>query len=259
MGQNYNYRRIYFSDGEKTFFLPVNPPEIKTNLPSNNEKQEISKIGEITIQKTPRLKEVSFSSFFPYLPRHHEKQYDGTQKLVYYPYQNEAVNKQSKDMFQSDYLAFFEKARKNKTPILFKVLNTNYINKMFDEANSTFVNNEVWSWNSEEMECPRWTVEDFEFSEAGGDPDLSYSIRLVEWKNYGSKKFSSNLQISIDSSGNTLVEPSKPNRLANLVSSVKNVAKIASNVAKTALRAGQLAQKTVNSIKSAGNYIKSVT
>ncbi|WP_251855335.1 hypothetical protein [Enterococcus italicus] len=57
--------RFYLEIGGKRYILPVNPGSIKMDIPSNNQSNEVVKLGEITQLAINGLKSLSFDSFFP--------------------------------------------------------------------------------------------------------------------------------------------------------------------------------------------------
>lgn len=57
--------RFYLEIAGKRYVLPVNPESIKMDIPSNNQSNEVVKLGEITQLAVNRLKSLSFDSFFP--------------------------------------------------------------------------------------------------------------------------------------------------------------------------------------------------
>lgn len=57
--------RFYLEIAGKRYVLPVNPESIKMDIPSNNQSNEVVKLGEITQLAVNGLKSLSFGSFFP--------------------------------------------------------------------------------------------------------------------------------------------------------------------------------------------------
>lgn len=57
--------RFYLEIGGKRYTLPVNPASIKMDIPSNNQSNEVIKLGEITQLAVNDLKTLSFDSIFP--------------------------------------------------------------------------------------------------------------------------------------------------------------------------------------------------
>jgi LysM repeat protein len=64
--RNYEYG-IWLSYGnqQQVIHLPVNPPEIKIGDAAGGKTYEVSGLGEINIIQSPKLKDISFESFFP--------------------------------------------------------------------------------------------------------------------------------------------------------------------------------------------------
>ncbi|MBZ6443169.1 nucleoid-associated protein YgaU [Paenibacillus jamilae] len=56
---------LKYNNGAEVLWLPVNPEGIKTTMTHGFEDVEISNLGEYTIIGNQRLREFSFSSFFP--------------------------------------------------------------------------------------------------------------------------------------------------------------------------------------------------
>lgn len=59
-----NTYSIYLKFGRK-FKIPVNPEKIEISYPTNNKTYDVLGIGEIVVPKKPKLKVVSWESFFP--------------------------------------------------------------------------------------------------------------------------------------------------------------------------------------------------
>ncbi|OBZ08601.1 LysM peptidoglycan-binding domain-containing protein [Bacillus sp. FJAT-26390] len=64
--RNYEYG-IWLSYGnqQQIIHLPVNPPEIKIGDAAGGKTYEVSGLGEINVLQSPKLKDISFESFFP--------------------------------------------------------------------------------------------------------------------------------------------------------------------------------------------------
>lgn len=56
---------IYLIDGKDKFHFPVNPEEISINREKQYETFQILSLGEIDMAQQEKIKEISFSSFFP--------------------------------------------------------------------------------------------------------------------------------------------------------------------------------------------------
>lgn len=57
---------FFVNYGDKVMQLPVNPEKVKVTCKGNNTSSEVIKLGEITLLKSRKLKEISFESFLPY-------------------------------------------------------------------------------------------------------------------------------------------------------------------------------------------------
>lgn len=58
-------KSMYIETGDLLIKFPILPEEIKIKSSSNNETFEVVKLGEINVLKERKLKEFSFSTFFP--------------------------------------------------------------------------------------------------------------------------------------------------------------------------------------------------
>ena len=56
---------IYLIDGSEKFQFPVNPEEISINREKQYETFQIISLGEVDMAQQEKIKEISFSSFFP--------------------------------------------------------------------------------------------------------------------------------------------------------------------------------------------------
>lgn len=56
---------IHFEHKGNIITLPINPQELKIDVPGDNENANVIGLGEINILKKPRLTPISISSFFP--------------------------------------------------------------------------------------------------------------------------------------------------------------------------------------------------
>jgi len=56
---------LIFEFSGNSIILPINPENIKLNIPGNNEKVNIVSLGEVVISREPGLTTFSISSFFP--------------------------------------------------------------------------------------------------------------------------------------------------------------------------------------------------
>lgn len=99
--------RFYLEISGKRYILPVNPGSVSMDLPSNNQSNEVVKLGEITQLAKNGLKSLNFSSFFPVEKSHGYVNQDGT----FLPPQN--------------YVALIENAMNELKPIRIIITDTN--------------------------------------------------------------------------------------------------------------------------------------
>lgn len=151
-----NYYRIFIKKSgdqtlESAFFLPVNPDEIKSSVGSNNEDYNVLSLGPVIQPRTPKLKVVSFSSYFPGRP--------------------DSIMLQPESFKEpSFYISFFEKAFKNKEILT-------YIPSRCYETGEAYAATEDNGFQA--------VVTSWEYSEKGGETgDFYYSLELTEYKDF---------------------------------------------------------------------------
>lgn len=172
-----NTRYIENSRGEVRFFivykgdtiqLPVNPAKLSIKTPNGNKTVPIVSLGEVNILKEPKLKSISFKSFFPVasaqnypyvLTGNHERDF-------YSALLKQVLGKQNKNTFilPEQYVKIIEEIRKNKEPIRFIILG------LPETLNGLF------------------SIEKFDYGYEDGDPDIVYNIELKAYQLYAIKE-----------------------------------------------------------------------
>ena len=93
--------RITIEIDNTKYILPVLPPSLQITYPSGNETAEVIKLGEITIQKTRKLKTTTIDSFLP-------------RRANDYPF----CITRDKFMVPEKYISAFERAQNEKIPCI---------------------------------------------------------------------------------------------------------------------------------------------
>lgn len=141
---------LFFRQEGRVIRLPVNPETLPLAREGNNSEYNVLKLGQIVIPRTPKLKRLSISSFFPGRPFSGVLDYDGFHTPDYY-------------------IRFFESAMKSKTPIT-------YTPVRYYENGQRFMSDD----NGFEALVSRFDTE-----ERGGETgDFYYTLELVEYKDY---------------------------------------------------------------------------
>lgn len=146
---------LFFSGNGQTVRLPVNPETFPIERTTDNGDYNVLGIGQIVIPRTPQLKTITLSSFFPGRPFSGVLTSGGFQPPEFY-------------------IAFFENAMKNKTVLVFSPLR-------FYEDGTPFFTSDT------SMQC---VVTDFQTEERGGETgDFYYTLSITEWRDYAPKEW----------------------------------------------------------------------
>lgn len=147
-----NLYRIYFSRNNTVLPLPVNPDELPEENDNDNAEYNVLGLGPIMVPRTPKLRTLSFSGFFP------GRSYSGMTSGLFRP--------------PSVYITFFRSAMVDKAPVLYTPV------RMYENG-SPFVGGNYG------FEC---LVTSFTVKEKGGETgDFYYDLELTEYKDYSPK------------------------------------------------------------------------
>jgi hypothetical protein len=164
---------LSFNNGAEGWQIPINPESIEVREDGQGKTYDIigqgggtdeTRAGEINVIKSPRLKEVSFSSIFPALPAdlsspHHLVLSGVTHFEPMY------------------YIRFIRKWMESKHPIRFKLIGYN------SQLTAQFAK-EV----TDDINFPA-SIESFEWKEVAGSPgDIEYTIKLKEYVFYSARR-----------------------------------------------------------------------
>ncbi|WP_248930138.1 peptidoglycan-binding protein LysM [Paenibacillus hamazuiensis] len=157
---------LSFNNYAEGFRIPVNPDSIEVREEGQGKTYNIvgigggtqeTRAGEINVIQNPRLKEINFSSFFPFL----------TEK----PYPPYVVTNDVKAPMQ--YVLLIRKWQESRRPIRF----------IYNMATSKLTSNDV-----RDINIPA-SIEKFEWKEVAGSPgDIEYSLTLKEYVFYSARK-----------------------------------------------------------------------
>ncbi len=152
---------IYFQkEGELAYLLPVNPETLPVSRSTENGEYNVLGVGPIMIPRTPNLKTVSISSFFPGRP------FSGM------------LIGQRGFVPPADFIAFFERAMKNKEVIIYHPIR-------FYENGEPF-----YGGDDNGFHC---LVTQFDTEERGGETgDFYFTLEITEYRDYAPQEL--NLQ-----------------------------------------------------------------
>lgn len=158
MPNNYG---LFFQRDNLLIRLPVNPEKLPVSRDTKNDSYNVLGIGPIMVPRTPSLKVIKISSFFP----------GRVSSFVLTP------NEFKEPEF---YIQFFESAMKDKTPII-------YAPARYYEDGQPFMTGDA-SFSV--------LVTQFDTEERGGETgDFYYNLELTEYRDYSPKS------ITLQSSG----------------------------------------------------------
>lgn len=147
-----------------TIQIPVNPAKLNISTPGNNKTIPIITLGEINVLKDPKLKSISFSSFFPVATtQNYPYVLTGNSEANFYTgLIKQILGKQNKTKFMlpEQYVKIIEQIRKNKEIIRFIVVGLPEI------VNGLF------------------SIEKFNYKYDDGDYDINYEIELKAYQMY---------------------------------------------------------------------------
>lgn len=155
----------------KTLLLPIAPEKITTTINNKNETIDLINEDEVNIIKQAGLTEIAFDFLLP---------------SQNYPFANNwnpinQIKKVGQSISSTVFLEFLERMKTDKEPFLFvcvrlvgnKTINVNAIGALYNSG-------------------MRVTLEDYSITEsAENGQDLIVSVRLKQYKDYGTKRYNS--------------------------------------------------------------------
>lgn len=145
---------IFFSYGGRVIRLPINPQELPVVYEGNNDTLNVLGIGDITIQRTPKQKQITFTSYFP---------------------ARNDIEVLTRGGFEPPefYIDFFNRALSEKRVLTYTPAKRLETGEAFDTSDSGF-------------QC---TVEAFNLTEKGGETgDFYYELTIKEWRDYSPQR-----------------------------------------------------------------------
>lgn len=141
---------IFFSYGGRVIRLPINPEELPVVREGNNQTYNVLGIGDITIQRLPKQKEVTIEGYFPGRVDSSVLTWRGFEPPEFY-------------------IAFFQAAMDEKRVLVYTPSKQNERGETFDTQDTGF----------------KCTVESFTTTEKGGETgDFYYSLHIKEWRDF---------------------------------------------------------------------------
>lgn len=170
--------KIFFVYKGDTIQIPVNPDKLSIKSKNGNKVVPVVSLGEVNILKEPKLKTISFKSFFPVAStQNYPYVLTGNYEANFYSALiKQILGKQNKNAFilPEKYVEIFESIRKNKEPVRFIVLGLpQTINGLF-------------------------SVERFDYGYEEGDSDITYEMELKSYQLYSIK------ECVVDANGNII-------------------------------------------------------
>ena len=156
---------IFFTRDDQVIRLPINPEELPVARENNNTEYNVLEIGQISVPRIPKLKQITISSFFP-------------GRIA--PYVLTAGGFKEPEF----YINFFESAMYDKVPIL-------YTPVRYYENGQPFYSSDPGMMV---------LVTEFSTTEKGGETgDFYYDLTLQEYRDYTPKE----VQIEQPASGSS--------------------------------------------------------
>lgn len=141
---------IFFSYGGRVIRLPINPEELPVVREGNNQTYNVLGIGDVTISRRPKQKEVSIEGYFPGRVDSSVLTWRGFEPPEFY-------------------MNFFQAAMEDKRVLVYTPSKQDERGIAFDTQDTGF----------------KCTVESFTTTERGGETgDFYYSLRIKEWRDY---------------------------------------------------------------------------
>lgn len=161
---------IYFTRNAQSISLPINPEDLPLNNPGKNGTYNVVGLGDIIVPRTPGLRTVKISSYFP-------------ARIT------SAVAVPSKWHPPEFYINFFRTAMVDKAPILFAPAR-------YDEEKNAYSIGDADFYV---------VVDGFELTEKGGEVgDFYYDLTLTEYRDY------SPLEVQITAQDSTATATNAP-------------------------------------------------
>ena len=173
---------LYIAKGTEVVRIPVNPQEYTIEMEGDNDTYDVMGIGEIMIPRIPKLKVISWESYFPYSRIDPLTQTSGA---FWYP---------------ERYIKFFEDIKKNGDIVRFVA------NRYLETGMPLFDTN---------IQC---LVSSFETTEKGGmTGDVFYSIELTEYRDYSPAKVQIQLPAAPSQPATVETQPARETPQAQIV------------------------------------------
>lgn len=158
--------RIWFSMDNFVFELPVNPQDVTITHPANSTNYDVEGIGEIVIPRLPKLRTLSFDSFFP-------------REMIWQPMVND------EQWYPPEwYVNFFKLVQKKRQPLEITISRGYDTVFEYDEGG----NRSTGRTDYFDTILEQAVVLDFSITDKGGEPgDIYYSMSISEYKDASPK------------------------------------------------------------------------
>lgn len=185
---------IYFTRNAQSISLPINPEDLPLNNPGKNGTYNVVGLGDIIVPRTPGLRTVKISSYFPARV-------------------TSAVTVPSEWHPPEFYINFFRAAMADKAPILFAPAR-------YDEEKNAYLTGDADFYV---------VVDGFELTEKGGEVgDFYYDLTLTEYRDY------SPLEVQITAQDSTATATNAPAIMRPTSTAAKKTATTKTTTKKTA-------------------------
>ena len=169
---------FYFTGNGEIFTLPINPSEVKIERKGQNKEKEVLNLGEINILRTPGLRSLKISSYFP------QQESILPNNLNIYNILKAVALWEKERKTPESYVEFFSKLQADKKPLKLVITAIGFSMMM--------------------------AVEKFTFTrKAGEHNDIYFELSLKEWVRYGATK------VTVERDANGKVTRIKKTELTN--------------------------------------------
>lgn len=175
-----DYRIIFKASQYEAFELPVNPQEVSISHPGNPTNYDVEGVGEIIIPRIPKLRTVTFESFFP-----REKMF---QSMI-----------NSTSWYTPEwYVSFFKNIQRRGTPFELTIIRGYDSFETMDDLNTITIDRTPY-FNTV---FDKAVLLDFTITDKGGEPgDIYYNMSISEYRDASPQNLSEIANQTYDDEG----------------------------------------------------------